>query len=125
MKLSELIRKKEIATATPATFATVAPVIRPSVATVAGVAVAAVIVGKPETLQDRQREARRQKALALLDEQPETMRGIYPDTQSDRDNVILAVAIRGVGTCELAIPRAKYDPWLLLGMIERMSQTVH
>ena len=40
MKLSELIRKKEVATATVATPATVSPVMRPSVATVASVAVA-------------------------------------------------------------------------------------
>lgn len=40
MKLSELIRKREVATATVATPATVSPVMRPSVATVASVAVA-------------------------------------------------------------------------------------
>lgn len=40
MKLSELIRKRAVATATLATPATVAFVMRPSVATVASVAVA-------------------------------------------------------------------------------------
>lgn len=31
----------------------------------------------------------------------------------------LALAIRGAGTCELRIPREKYDPFRLLGLIER------
>jgi hypothetical protein len=77
------------------------------------------------TLLDRQQIARRLKALAILDAEPETQRGIYTDTRSDPDFVILAVAIRNVGTCELAIPRGKYDPMLFLRTLEQLALVTH
>jgi len=81
---------------------------------------------KPEMLQDRQREARRQKVIAMLEAAPDTQRAIYPDTDSDPHNVILTVAVRACQqTCELLIPKAKYDPWKLLELIERLGQTTH
>jgi hypothetical protein len=45
--------------------------------------------------------------------------------------VLLALAIRralpdgSAVTCELRVPRDKYDPWLLLELIERHGGTVH
>jgi len=126
MKLSELIRKREVATVTVATHATVTPINSPSVATVASVNVATAIESKPETLQDRQREARRQKVIAMLEAVPDTQRAITADTDSDPHNVILTVAVRACQqTCELLIPKAKYDPWLLLGLIERLDAITH
>ena len=126
MKLSELIRKREIATATVATLATVPPIHTPSVATVATVAVATEADGKPETLQDRQRETRRQRVIAMLEAAPGTQRATYTDTESDPHNVILTVAVRSCGqTCELLIPKAKYDPWRLLELVDRYGQTTH
>jgi hypothetical protein len=125
MKLSELIRKKEVATATVATHATVSPIHPPSVATVASVNVATETDGKPVTLLDRQREARRQKVIAMLDAAPDTQRAIYTDTASDPHNVIVAVAIRHIATCEMVIPKASYDPWRLLELVERHGQTTH
>lgn len=126
MKLSELIRKKEVATVTVATHATVAPIHSPSVATVASVNVATETDGKPETLLDRQREARRQKVISMLKAAPDTQRAIYVDTDSDPQNVILAVAVRACQqTCEMLIPKAKYDPWKLLELIEQHGQTTH
>lgn len=83
---------------------------------------------KPETLQDRRREARRQKVIAMLEAVPDTQRAIYTDTDSDPHNVILTVAVRHPtgATCELLIPKAKYDPWRLLELIERHNtQTIH
>ena len=81
---------------------------------------------KPETLQDRQRETRRQKVIAMLEAAPGTQRAIYTDTESDPHNVILAVAVRACQqTCELLIPKAKYDPWRLLELVERHGQTTH
>ena len=120
MKLSQLIRKRELATATVATFATVAPITAPSVATVASVAVA-----NPKT-NIAESEKRRQRVIAMLNAAPETKRAIYTDTDSDPDNVILAVAVRDCQqTCELLIPKAKYDPWLLLESIERNGGMEH
>lgn len=81
---------------------------------------------KPETLQDRQREARRQKVIAMLDAAPGTARAIYADTDSDPHNVIVAVAVRACQqTCEMLIPKSKYDQWRLLELIERHGQATH
>jgi len=84
---------------------------------------------KAEILTELQREARaewrRQKVIAMLDAAPGTQRAIYADTDSDPLNVILAVAIRHVATCEMLIPKAKYDPWRLLELIERHGQATH
>jgi hypothetical protein len=133
VKLSDLIRKKEFATATVATLATVTPKISPSVATVASVAVANIKTDlatlppiKPLSMQDRQREARRQNVLAMLESAPDTLRAVYPDTDSNPVNVILAIAIRHLATFEMAIPKAKYDAWRLIELIERMgTDTTH
>jgi hypothetical protein len=84
-------------------------------------------IAKPETLQDRQREARRQKVIAMLVAAPETKRAVYVDAESDPSNVILAVAVRHPtpATCEMLIPKSKYDPWRLLELIERHGQATH
>ena len=118
--------------ATSATSATLQPEINKEpekvaeVAEVATVNVATEADVKPETLQDRQREARRQKVIAMLEAAPGTQRAVYTDTESDLHNVILAVAVRSCQqTCELLIPKAKYDPWRLLELVERHGQTTH
>jgi len=83
-------------------------------------------IAKPETLQDRQREMRRQKVIAMLEAAPGTQRAIYTDTDSDPHNVILTVAVHACQqTCELLIPKAKYDPWRLLELVERHGATTH
>lgn len=74
-------------------------------------------------LPDLAAEARRQRVLAMLAERPGIRYAVVVDNP-DTDPVILALAIQGVGTCELRIPRAKYDPFLLLDLIERHSGTV-
>ena len=127
MKLSELIRKREVATVTFATHATVTPIHTTSVATVATVNVTTGADGKPKTLLDRQREARRQKVIAMLEAAPGTQRAIYVDDASDPANIILAVAVRHPtgATCEMLIPKQKYDPWRLLELIERHGQATH
>ncbi len=56
---------------------------------------------------------------------------VLTDSQADQEAVLLTLAIRGAMpdggtvTCELAIPRAKYDPFLLLDLIERHGGTLH
>ena len=85
---------------------------------------------KAEILTELQRAARaewrRQKVIAILDAAPDTQRAIYTDTDSDPHNVILTVAVRACQqTCEMLIPKAKYDPWKLLELIERHGQTTH
>ena len=71
-------------------------------------------------------EARRLKVIAMLETAPDMQRAIFTDADSDPDNVILTVAVRACQqTCELLIPKAKYDPWRLLELIERHGQTTH
>ncbi len=75
-----------------------------------------------ETLKDRQREESRQKAISLMNASPDTPRGIYVDDQIDPENIVLFVAVRScMQTCELLIPRAKYDPFKLLELVERLA----
>ena len=81
---------------------------------------------KPETLLDRQREARRKKVIAMLEAAPGTQRAIYTDTDSDPYNVILTIAVRACQqTCEMLIPKDKYAPWRLLEFIGRYGQVTH
>lgn len=87
---------------------------------------------KAEILTELQREARaewrRQKVIAMLEAAPDTQRAIYTDTDSDPQNVILAIAVRypAGATCEMLIDKTKYDPWRLLELIERLGvQNVH
>ncbi|GJL72971.1 MAG: hypothetical protein NMNS01_21700 [Nitrosomonas sp.] len=62
---------------------------------------------------------RRQRVNALLNKNPDKKRAYISDASTDTHNVILTVAIRGVGTFEMLIPQAKYNPWLLAEMIEK------
>jgi hypothetical protein len=63
-------------------------------------------------------EARRQRVLAVLAERPAIRYAVAVDN-SDADPVILALAIRDKGTCELCIPAAKFDAFVLIELIGR------
>ena len=76
---------------------------------------------KPAIIAELRREERRARVLQMLDDRPEIQRAFVTDSESDPDNVILAMAVRGVGTCELLIERQKYDPFLLLELIQKGS----
>lgn len=85
-------------------------------------------IAKPETLQDRQRESRRQKVIAMLDAAPDLQRAIHVDDSSDPHNIILCVAVRHPtrATCEMLISRDKYDPFALLELLmQHETQNVH
>ena len=69
-------------------------------------------------------EGRRRRVLAILAERPGIRFAVVVDNP-DTDPVIVALAIRDVGTCELAIPAANYDAFALLAMIGRHGATVH
>lgn len=81
--------------------------------------------GAYDALPDAAAEARRQRVLAMLRESPTVRYAVVTDTESDPDAVILALGIRGRATCELLIPRDRYDGALLLDLIDRHSGTVH
>lgn len=67
-------------------------------------------------------EERRRKVLSLLAENPEQQRAYLTDAETDRNNVILTVAIRGEATGEILIPKITYDPFQLIAMIERAAK---
>lgn len=89
-----------------------------------GIVAALQEAANDDTFSDPAMEARRQRVLAMLAERPDIKYAVVVDN-SNADPVILTLAIRGRATCELRIPRDKYDPWLLLQMIERHGGTVH
>lgn len=76
-------------------------------------------------------EARRQRVLAMLAKRSDIRYSLITDDRADPEAVILVLAIRGAMndgstiTCELHIPRNKYDGVLLLDLIERHGETVH
>lgn len=80
---------------------------------------------KAEILQvlriEQQQEARRQKALAMLDNAPEMLRAVHANTDDDLDNVILTIAIRHVGTCEMLVSKARFDGWRLLALVDKFG----
>ena len=63
--------------------------------------------------------ARRHRALTMLTERPGIHYALVTDADADPEAVILALAIHGRASCELRIPKAKYDPFLLMALIER------
>ena len=70
----------------------------------------------------RGREMRRQRALAKLDESLDKNRAAIFDIDADPANGICTVAVRDVGTCELRIPRGRYDPWAILDALQAAEQ---
>ncbi len=66
-----------------------------------------------------QRELRRESVLKRMDEDDQPRRYyVETDDKSHPDFVILALAIRDVGTCELSIPRPRYDGFKLIETLE-------
>ena len=74
---------------------------------------------KLEILKELQAESRRQKVLTMLEENPDTQRAYITDTNIDPNNVILSIAIREVATFEMLISKDRYDPFLLLELIDK------
>jgi hypothetical protein len=63
-------------------------------------------------------EDRSMRVQRILDQAPESVRYAYlTDDTAYPDFVVLVMAIRGVGTCELSIPREQYDAFKLLEII--------
>jgi hypothetical protein len=68
---------------------------------------------------ERLREARKERVMALLQENPDAPRAIYADTDSDPLNVVLVTAVRHVAVSEMTVPRVKYDPWRLITILDK------
>ena len=119
MTLTALKRKRDtggIATAIPAISATQPKGESATVARIATVAVANPPEAKAVT-PDPATEARRQRVLAMLADNPALRLAVVCDGAGDP--VPVAVAIRGKGSVEILIPAARFDPFALLELVER------
>ena len=66
-------------------------------------------------LTEAAQERRRRELLQMMAEDAQGKKYYWlTDTESNPDYAILALAIRDVATCELKIPREKYDPFLVM-----------
>jgi hypothetical protein len=57
----------------------------------------------------------------MLAQEPGLQYAIVTDTEAKPDAVILTLAVRGMATCELRIPRGRYDALALLELIEKLT----
>ncbi len=74
-----------------------------------------------ETLFDLAQEKRRQQVLSMLAQEPGLQIALVDDHESEPDAVILALALRGKGTCELRIRRDRYDAFAVLELLEQLT----
>ena len=64
-------------------------------------------------------ETRRREVLNMLAENPGITYAFASDDQIDPEYVIITLAIRGQATCDLRIPKARYDGFKVLDLIEQ------
>jgi hypothetical protein len=72
------------------------------------------------TDQDPRKDAERiAKVVATLEVDPALRYAVDTHADVDLEEVILSVAVRGKGTCEVRIPKSRYDGFALLELIEK------
>jgi hypothetical protein len=76
-----------------------------------------------ETRFNSAQEKRRRDVLSMLAQDPGLQIALVDEHESEPDAVILAVAIRGKGTCELRIRRDRYDGFAVLELLEQLKTT--
>ena len=70
--------------------------------------------------RDEVRRTRLEPVLKLMAEDNQAREfNCVTDGESDPDYVILAFAIRGEGSGEMSIPKEKYDPFLLMEILDK------
>ena len=72
----------------------------------------------PKKPAGNRRRATRSVVLALA-LNPTLRYAVDTHTDIDPDDVIVTLAIRGKGVCEVLIPKSRYDAFALLELIER------
>lgn len=68
------------------------------------------------------RAARYARVESMLAANPQIRYALISDAESDENEVLLMLAIRDLGTCELAIPKAKYDPFKVLSVVQSLPE---
>lgn len=125
MTLAALIRKRgtgKPANDNPAKDANDGRASHESLAGLAASALANPAEENADSLPDPSAEDRRQRVLAILADNPALRLAVVCDGQGDP--VPLTVAIRDKGTCDVLIPAACFDPFVLLDLVERHA-TIH
>ena len=77
---------------------------------------------KPGIVAVLSADERIERMVAKLDDNPGLRYAIEPHTEADPEVVILTVAIRGKGACELRIPKSNYDAFALLELVEKHTK---
>lgn len=117
-ELEKLLKPNSVA-ATPATFAT------PSAESSNSSKGSVLDFDREKVRRDAQKrdEARRKRLEPVLklmaDDGGASDFFCVLNHEADPDHVILVFAIRGQGSGELSIPREKYDPYLLLEILDK------
>jgi len=117
-ELEKLLKPNSVA-ATPATFAT------PSAESSNSSKGSVLNFDREKVRKDAQKrdEARRKRLEPVLklmaDDGGSSDFFCVLNHEADPDHVILVFAIRGQGSGELSIPREKYDPYLLLEILDK------
>ena len=125
MSLADLIRKRP---GNSATAISAIPATQPAnkdatvarIATVAAANPPNAANDVPDILSDPAADSRRHRVLAMLANDPALRLAVVCDGQGDP--VPVTVAIR-VGTCEVLIPAARFDPLAILDLVERHTRT--
>ncbi len=118
MSLANLIRKRETgkpANANPAKAANDGRVKGEPLARLATLSLANL----PESANRSPADERIDKMAAKLEGDPGLRYAVQSHDEVEPDSVILTVAIRGKGACELRIPKSRYDGFALLELIEK------
>lgn len=69
------------------------------------------------TVADVRTEAERQ-----LEARPQNRYGIWTDMTLNPERVAIGIAIRGLGSCVIAVERAEYDGRKLQALVEEFGQ---
>lgn len=81
-----------------------------------------VIADPIEPCPTHNSQAKRQEVLSMLAKNPNITYAISSDDETDSNYVIITLAIRGQATCELRIPKARYDGFKMLELIEQCTR---
>ena len=77
-------------------------------------------------IRELQAEKRRFNVLDKLNQDLNLKRTLIVDSESDEINVIITIAIRDIGSCEMMIPKTRFDSWKFLEFCDlNFSDTLH
>ncbi len=118
MSLANLIRKRETgkpANANPAKAANDGRLKGEPLARLATLSLANL----SESANRSPADERIEKMIAKLDGDSDLIYVMQTHDEVEHDVVIMTVAIRGKGACELRIPKSRYDGFALMDLIEK------